>query len=415
VNLGMLLYRTERHAAARTAFTQAVTHHPRAVVAHVNFANVLVDDGEVAAARAHYERALELEPAHAEAHHGLAILLERAGERMRAREHWRQAYADRELPRSAFRGEGTPVRILRLVSALGGNIITTRFLDDRVMETTTLVVEGYTPAIRVPAHDVLVNAVSDADRCADALAIAASIAARSSARIINPPDAVRATDRLGNAQRLGMLPGVVTPRIARIPLAQLIAPTGPQELHARGFTWPLLLRAPGFHTGEHFVRVEHPSQLAAAAVQLPSADAFVMEFLDTRAPDGTSRKYRVMLVEGVIYPLHLAISHDWKVHYFTADMGENAAYRAQDAAFLHDMPGTLGNGAMAALERIGKTLGLEYAGIDFTLDANGNVVVYEANATMIVLPPDPDPRWNYRRAPVDRIISAVRQMFVTLR
>ena len=29
-------------------------------------------------------------------------------------------------------------------------------------------------------------------------------------------------------------------------------------------------------------------------------------------------KYRVMFIDGVCHPLHLAISRDWKVHYFTA-------------------------------------------------------------------------------------------------
>jgi hypothetical protein len=410
VNLGLLLYRTERHTAARTAFTQAVAHHPTAAIAHLNFANVLVDDGEIDAARVHYERALVLEPDHAEAHHGLAILLERAGEHERARAHWRHAYLGRKLPQSAYHGEGAPVRVLRLVSALGGNIITTRFLDDRVVQTTTLVVEGYLADMSLPPHDVLLNAVSDADRGAGALDIAARIARRSTARVINSPTAVAATDRVGNARRLGRLAGVITPRIARVPITSLLAPTRAEHLAALGFSWPLLLRAPGFHTGEHFVRVEHPSHLAAAAVQLPGDDALVMAFLDTRAPDGTFRKYRVMIVEGVLYPLHLAISHDWKVHYFTADMAERADYRALDATFLADMFTTLGERAIAALERIRETLALDYAGIDFGLDANNNVIVYEANATMIVLPPDADARWEYRRAPVERITSAVKQM-----
>jgi hypothetical protein len=38
--------------------------------------------------------------------------------------------------------------------------------------------------------------------------------------------------------------------------------------------------------------------------------------------------------------------------------------------------------------------------------------VFEANATMIVLPPGPDAIWDYRRAPVGRVIDAVRTMLL---
>jgi hypothetical protein len=58
-------------------------------------------------------------------------------------------------------------------------------------------------------------------------------------------------------------------------------------------------------------------------------------------------------------------------------------------------------------------LGLDYGGIDFGLDAAGNVLLFEANATMVVNPPEPDPRWDYRRTPVERVLAAVRTMLAT--
>ena len=117
-----------------------------------------------------------------------------------------------------------------------------------------------------------------------------------------------------------------------------------------------------------------------------------------------------MLVDGRLYPLHAAISRYWKIHYFSADMTDSAAHRAEDAAFLDDMPGTLGPKTLAALRHIQSTLGLEYAGIDFGLSPAGELLLFEANATMAVILPDKDPRWDYRRAPVERIYKAVWQM-----
>jgi hypothetical protein len=124
---------------------------------------------------------------------------------------------------------------------------------------------------------------------------------------------------------------------------------------------------------------------------------------DANAPDA---------VDGRIYPLHLAVSRHWKVHYFTADMADDPDHRGEDAAFLDDMPKVLGDKAVAALERIRDALCLDYGGIDFGLGPGGGVLPFEANATMAVIPPGPDERWAYRRPAVTRILDAVRAMMM---
>jgi hypothetical protein len=125
-----------------------------------------------------------------------------------------------------------------------------------------------------------------------------------------------------------------------------------------------------------------------------------------------ARKYRVMFIDGQLYPLHLAISAHWKVHYFSADMAENAAYRDEERRFLADMPRILGANAMRALQEICTTLGLEYAGIDFALSPEGSILLFEANATMVVFPPNPDPTWDYRREAIDTVLEAATDMLL---
>jgi hypothetical protein len=93
-------------------------------------------------------------------------------------------------------------------------------------------------------------------------------------------------------------------------------------------------------------------------------------------------------------------------------MADFPEHRAEDAAFLADMPGVLGARAMDALKSIQNTLGLDYAGIDFGLSRNGELLLFEANATMVVNPPEPDERWAYRRPAAERIFAAVRSMLL---
>jgi hypothetical protein len=116
-----------------------------------------------------------------------------------------------------------------------------------------------------------------------------------------------------------------------------------------------------------------------------------------------------MFIDGVLYPLHLAVSSDWKVHYFSADMARHAAFREEERRFLRDMPGVLGTRAMRALERVCATLGLEYAGIDFALAPDGTVLLFEANATMALVPPAPGEIWDYRRPAIETALDAARR------
>jgi hypothetical protein len=65
---------------------------------------------------------------------------------------------------------------------------------------------------------------------------------------------------------------------------------------------------------------------------------------------------------------------------------------------------------MAALGALAARLGLDFAGADFGLAADGTVLLFEANATMLVAPPPPEAIWDYRRAAVARILAAFRAM-----
>jgi glutathione synthase/RimK-type ligase-like ATP-grasp enzyme len=186
----------------------------------------------------------------------------------------------------------------------------------------------------------------------------------------------------------------------------------PERLAERGWIFPLLVRVPGYQAGRYFELVNESHMLAEALTRLPGTELLLIAFLDARGADGFARKYRVLFIDGRLYPVHLAISAEWKVHYFSSDMGENAAHREEERRFLNDMPATLGAPVVAALEEIGHALGLDYGGVDFGIDAAGNVIVFEANATMAVYPPPAGAQWAYRQPAYQAIIAAVRALIL---
>ena len=302
--------------------------------------------------------------------------------------------------------------MLQLVSSGGGNIPTAPFLDDRVFLTSVIVADYFDPAGPLPPHQLIFNAIGDADLCQPALQAAARLVERTSAPVINDPRAVMKTGRIGNAEQLRAIPGVVTPRTAG---------DGPPHAGRSGRRRFDRERGVWISAAAAFARLSHRAQLhpcrngrrvSAAAAGLPGDDLLVIEYLDARGQDGKARKYRVMMIDGTIYPSHLAISKNWKVHYFTSDMADHGEYRREEANFLGDMPATLGSKAMAALERIRDCLGLDYAGVDFAVGPDGDLLLFEANATMVIAPPAADERWTYRRAAIDRIRDAVVAMIM---
>jgi hypothetical protein len=408
-DFGAFLMRGGFRSAARTVLERAVAIDPRSALAHANLGHVLFAETDFAAARAAYEAALALEPDRAEAHQGLSYALTRLGFEAEAIEHRRRGFAGRALSTAPYRGSAPPIDVLLVVCAAGGTLYTETFLDDRVFRTTTLVADVYDGTEPLPRADIVFNAISDADRNRDVLRDIATVLDRAGAPVINDPQRVIATARAPLAERLATLAGVVAPRVVTVPIAELRAAPDATATRA-GFTFPLLARAPGFHTGTHFERVEAATDMAAALANFPVGDVLLMEFADTRSADGLVRKYRMMAIDGTLYPLHVAVSPHWKVHYFTADMTGSAANRAEDERFLADPAAAIGAHALEALGRVRAAVGLAYMGIDFGIDAAGRVVVFEANATMIVLPPAADAMWNYRRVPVRCIIDAVRAM-----
>jgi glutathione synthase/RimK-type ligase-like ATP-grasp enzyme len=409
---GALLTTMDAIDAACRVYSEAIGHHPLNPIGHVNLANLLLRASRHPEAREHYEAALRIDPEYAPAHQGLGAVLSDIGDRDGARHHFERGFRGHAISTLPYRGNERPVSLLQLVSSGGGNIPTASFLDDRIFLTSVIVADYLDPHAALPPHQLIFNAIGDADLCQPALQAAAGLLTRTNAPVINDPRAVMKTGRIDNARRLRAVPGVVTPRTIAIARDILAGPDGIDSIAKHGFTFPLLLRSPGYHTGHNFVLVEQPAGLSAAAESLPGDDLLVIEYLDARGKDGNARKYRVMMIAGRIYPLHLAISRHWKVHYFTSDMADKPEHRLEEAGFLGDMPAALGKVAIAALERIRDALGLDYAGVDFGIGSDGEVLLFEANATMVIIPPNRDERWAYRTTAVDRILEAVVAMIM---
>ncbi len=396
-DLGVLAHRRGRRTAARLAHQRSLRVRPHSPVALVNLANIFMEEGAIDDARAHYLLALAADPGFAQAHRGLARGFDLDAD-PRAAAHWR--FAGEGCERRPKLGVGPAIPVLLIVSARLGNMPVAPWLDEKLFDVDIVEAETFPLGAPLPPHALVLHAIGDADLCGEALRRAQKIAAASPAPLLNRPELVAATGRIDIAQKLGALADVETPqmRLARR-----------EDLGGEAF--PLLLRAPGFHAGRHFLRVERRDELEAALAALPGEKLIAMTPLDARGADGFHRKYRAMAIGGRWFPLHLAVSADWKVHYFSASMAAHAEHRDEERRFLDDI-GALGPRALAALDAIADTIALDYFGVDFAFAPDGKLRVFEANAAMAMLDPPPAAMWDYRRPALEAARAAAQALVV---
>ncbi len=251
--MGSMLHNAGNREVARAFYTKAVVHHPEDPMGHLNLGNALVEDGEDDAALAHYNEALRLNPGSANAHFSLSLLYRKLGDEDAALRHHQLAFARPWVRTELFRGSGTPVQLLVIVSATGGNLVTTMLLDDRLMQVYMINAEGYRadddPSRRSTSSS---TAIGDADRSTPAprdrradRRNAARSPSSTTRRASSPRDAP------ASPELLGALPGVATPRTELLASADVTA----DALLARGFRFPLLVALAGLPSHRPPLRV----------------------------------------------------------------------------------------------------------------------------------------------------------------
>jgi tetratricopeptide (TPR) repeat protein len=388
---------------AVAALRAGIAQFPNVIVLRQNLAQTLYETGELNGAIAEQRAALAIEESVA-SHMALYELLQMTGAREDALTHQLAALRVQRL----FSYYATnPKRTVLCLCAPGDwqTNIPVDFLFDR--ETTTvhklyLVDEQHTVTDVVPEYDVVWNTIAESPEAVQYLAFANHFIHAQRKPALNIPAYV-----IGTARPL--LERTLTNTGARVaPVAIVDRET--LRNAALPFAFPMIARPLGSHAGHGLERLDSAESCQAYTTQHPSDRYFVSTFINYASADGYFRKYRLVFVDGVPYPVHLAVSPNWMIHYYNAPMAEHQWMRDEEAAFLEDPRGAFDPTRFATLVNIGKAVGLEYFGVDCSIDPDGNVLIFEADAAMLVHTSDPVDLYPYKQRFVPRIYRAVEQM-----
>jgi hypothetical protein len=234
--------------------------------------------------------------------------------------------------------------------------------------------------------DLLLNLVTDADQNPKVLANLVKLLRAYGGRVINRPEAVLRSTREQVAATCAGLPHVIAPRAVRI---------GPGGRAQADFPYPAILRLAGTHTGRVIGVVESADDLAARLVK--GAQHILTEFRDFRGGDGLYRKYRFVFIGGEIVMRHLLVSDDWNVHAAdrTRFMRPRPALIAEERDAIGYGMQAFPHGVRAGLAAIRDAIGLDLFGVDCAITAAGEIILFEANATMNFFPLADDPVFAY--------------------
>jgi tetratricopeptide (TPR) repeat protein len=368
--------------------------------------------GEDKSAERWYRLALTLDPNAAVAYQNLAAICARTGRTVESESYRDRAYS---LQRVFIESPSDPIRRLLILHAgrTSGNVPFDTLLSTGTSSRIRYAIDfaAVEEDSQLPPFDLVFNAIGDSDVAAplaDRLEYFVNACAKP---LLNPPARVARTSRDRLPALLGNLKDVVVAPCVRCqgPFMSLTTLRG--ILANAGIDWPVLVRPAASHGGDRLKRCEN---IEALAETLRSSEEvhYLTAFCDSRGVDGHYRKYRVIFIDREPFPYHLAISSHWMVHYFSADMTASPGKIEEDRRFLQDSGAALGSRASAAVAAIGRRLDMDYGGIDFAVLQDGRVLVFEANATMLVHRERHNGPLAHKNPHVQRIVDAFEQLLV---
>ena len=406
-NLGVVLYDCENFNEACQAHLKALEHEKdpvRRISILLNLAAAACEASRLGISEEACRIILDADQNHPGAMEQLAKVMLRQGRNEEAfallnRLARTQGLEIREGP------ENPEATILVLGGAGASHVSTRHLFDETLFARLTLVMLtpdqedaplGQVSWEDLAGVDLVFNALGEVEMSGGQFEAVKKLAGRLDRPLLNSPDRVARTGRDHAPELFKNIEGLRVPAVQAAKRGEILSKP------------PFLIRPAGTHGGKDLSLIGSECELDDYMKRTPGERFLLSEFVDFREADGYYRKYRFIFVDRKPYPYHLAIAKDWMVHYWRTDMKSVEWKRLEEEAFLSDWAEVFGPQGVAAVSEVGKRMDLEYGGMDCSLLPDGRVLLFEANANMLVHLDDADP--HYKRQAVFRIRNEMTRM-----
>lgn len=267
------------------------------------------------------------------------------------------------------------------------------------------------PVVSKP--DLIFNCISDADSSSAALRLAMQVIRQHKVPVINRPVHVLKSRRDDVATVLADIPGLVVPATVRI------KPSSHREILdalAQGpVTYPAIIRHVGTHGGSTMLVLHSPKDAPLLEqIACDGSEYYLINFVDFRDPDGLYRKIRLVMVGNQVFARHQLASTHWNVHASARDgvMAERPELVAAEDNFLKAFTTEVFPQLAERLTTLKQHLKLDYCSIDCSLRPNGDLLLFEANASGNALRQANADKLPHLRKPVQQLRAAVTRMLL---
>jgi len=403
-NLGIARNSQNDPQSARTCFEQSIACRPDYLEAIYNLGVVNGRTMRLAEAECCYRQVLDLDPCHVNAHINLSTILMEDGRTLEAKSHIDLAYSRKNIFEKYSPSANKTVLIL--FDAGKGNLNLRHLFNEKTNNLIDWMIE-YAPdgqADKLPDYDLVFNAMGDPDTTGNTVVQVSRFLEICTKPLLNHPDRVARTARNKLPALLEGIDNLLVPAVWRF------SDSGDWD-DAIVNQLPLLIRPVHTQGGIGLVLARTVTELVQYRAG-QSGPVYVSRYIDFRSADFWFRKYRIIFIDRKPYPYHLAISQNWMVHYYTAEMESIPWKLEEEKEFLQHPESLLGPIGMQAIQAIGARMDLDYAGIDFSIMPDGRILVFEANPTMLVHPENISGPLVHKNVYVHRILDAFEDMLV---
>lgn len=217
-----------------------------------------------------------------------------------------------------------------------------------------------------------------------------AISGRLGLEVVNGADATDLTTREKNYERLQDIDNLIFPKTVQFEFARGEEDGIAGRIEAE-FEFPVLIRSVGTHRATALCRVDNAEGLRRAMPRFARWPCYVIQFHESRHRTGNFLMYRAVFIGGVFYPARMYLADDWLVSgpaqraLAQTLIGADPALQDEEKAWLADPEGVIGGANMAALHAVNRVIGLDCYGVDFGIDPDGRIIIFEANSAMNTL------------------------------
>jgi hypothetical protein len=294
---------------------------------------------------------------------------------------------------------------------VSGTTDLTKLLLDRVPHHRLHVTRNYFRQGRqadLTGYRTLVNLITEAEQNSRVLENLKKLLRGVPGRVINKPEAVLRTTRDQVARLLSGIPGLIVPKAVRLHGGK--ANIAARTLEKAGIVAPIIVREAGTHTGRIVGLFDSVDEAVAA---LGPGEHVATQFVDFASADGLYRKFRVYFIGPHVILRHMIVSDVWNVHVKdrTRFMSGHPELVAEERA-LFEGGEPFSPEVRKVFDAVRERMPLDFFGMDFAITQSGDVVLFEANATMNFFPlwPTKDPQFIYLTKCLEPAQAAFREL-----